>query len=714
MSANETFSRRLLAATSLGVSGAILLGAGAAAAQQAPAVDGRARSVAADEVVVTASRHATRLQDTPIAVSAISSRTLRNLSITDLFTAGPHLPGVSINGTAGYGNYPLGIRGIASSTSLIGSDDPVGVYIDGVYVGKPSAALADLLDVDHLEVLRGPQGTLYGRNASAGAILVVHKDPGLTPEFSADASYGSFGRWQVDGRAAGPIAGDMLSGSIAVSHTDMDGWGVNTYNDSKVVRREATSAVGALVMQTGALKTVLRADYVDETVHDGLKKLNAIPYNTADPIAADNSLRGNPDTYAFNYPTVYNRTDGGLSLDNELALGGGTELHSITGYRHDLLDGTIDTDGTAANLNTNKSDEQLDQFSETLYATGKSSWGSWTAGVDFYKGLTRLDQLVGAPTIGSSLEIFATNDDTSGAAFAEFTRKFTDAISLTVGGRVSTESKRFEYRGVGVGLLPSFSDTLLNKSWGAFTPSARLSYQPTRAFLGYLSVSTGFKSGGFTALQPLAFKPENVITYEAGAKTTWLDGRLTLDGDVYYSDYSDLQVRIPVSIGVIDTLNAAAATIKGAEFEGAWQATDQLTLTTFVNYTDAQYENYIGPGDIQNRGQYLNRAPKWQGGGTVRYEQPIEIGRLSAELTYSYRSRIFFSAPNLDGLSSPGYGQIDARLAYDSPDGHWTLALLGKNLTDGRHINNVIVFATNLVGSFNEPASYELKLSYKY
>jgi len=714
--AHKAFRMLLPIATALAVVSA-LLAAGEAVGQQAPRADGDSRDHGADatlqDVVVTATRRATLLQDTPVAISAISGEVLQNLSAADLFGAGPYLPGVSINGTAGYGNYPVGIRGIASSTSLIGSDDPVGVYIDGVYVGKPSAALANLLDVDHLEVLRGPQGTLYGRNASAGAILVIHKDPAFTPELSVDTSYGSFGRWGVDGRMAGPIAGDTLSGSLAVSHTDMSGWGVNTVNDSKAVGREATSLVGALALHAGDFKAVLRTDYVDETVRDGLQRLNAIPYNTANPVAADSSLRGDPDVYAFDFPTVYQRTDGGVSLNAELPLNGATVLHSITGYRYDRLDGSIDTDGTAANINTNTTDEHLNQISETIYATGKSSWGSWTAGGDFYNGRTQIDQLVGAPVIASSLDVLATNDATSYAAFGEITREFTDAISLTAGGRVSTESKRFEYRTVGTGFLPTIPDTPLDKSWTSFTPSARLSYEPTRELLSYLSVSTGFKSGGFTALQPTPFQPEKVTTYEAGIKSTVFD-RFTLDGDVYYSDYRDLQVRIPVSVGVIQTLNAAAATIKGVELEGSWQATERLTLSAFSNYTDARYDNYIGPGNIQNRGQFLNRAPTWQGGATVRHIQPIGRGHLNGELTYSYRTRIFFSAPNLDGLSSEGYSQLDARVAYETADNHWTLAVLGKNLTNDRHINNVVIFASNLVGSFNEPASYEVKVSYKY
>jgi iron complex outermembrane receptor protein len=698
----------LLGASALGAGCLAFVGARAeTAAPTAPTADTRVQ-----EIIVTATRRATNIQDTPVAISAVSGKKLENLEVTDLFTAAPYLPGVTINGTAGYGNFPVGIRGVASSTSSVGSDDPVATYIDGVYVGKPSAVMADLLDVDQVEVVRGPQGTLYGRNASAGAILVNHATPTDTPSFSGDVSDGSFGRWVIDGRASGPL-GDGFTASLAIRHTDMSGWGENTYNDTKAVSREATSEVAALAYQAGPWKSVLRADAEDETNHDAFKKINAIPFNTADPVSADASLAGAPNTYSFNYPTVFNRRDGGLSLTNEVDLGGGTVLHSITGYRYDTLKGTLDTDATAANLNTNGTDEGLNQFSQTLYATGGRGWGTWIGGLDFYKGLTRVDQLVGDPAIGSSLDIFGHDDDTSLAGFGEGTAKLGD-FSLTGGGRLSTENKDFEYRGVGAGLIPNYADTRLSKTWNAFTPSVRLAYDPTQAVMAYVSVASGYKSGGFTVLQPAAFNPERVLTYEAGVKTTWLDGALTLDGDAFWSDYKNLQVRVPISVGVIETLNAAAATIRGAEFEGGWRVTDRLSFTGFADFTDAQYDNYIGPGGIQNSGQYLDRAPKWQDGATARYAQPIGLGKLTGELTYAYRSKIFFQAPNLTALGSPGFNQLDARIAYDTPDGHWTLALVGRNLIDGRHIDNVIVFATNLVASYNEPASYVVKLSFRY
>jgi iron complex outermembrane receptor protein len=619
---------------------------------------------------------------------------------------------VTFNGTAGYGNFPVGIRGVASSTSLVGSDDPVATYIDGVYVGKPSAVMADLLDVDQVEIVRGPQGTLYGRNASAGAILINHAAPSQTPSFSADVGGGSFGQWTVDGRASGPLA-PGLTGSLAVRHTDEAGWGENLYNDTRASRREATSEVGALAYQSGPWKAVLRADAIDETVHDALKKINAVPFNTADPVTANDALAGAPDTYDFNYPIVYNRRDGGLSLTNEVDLGGGTLLHSITGYRYDTLKGTADTDATAANSNTNGTDEGLNEVTETLYGTGGGGWGTWIGGLDFYKGLTRLNQLVGVPGLGSSLDVIGHNDDTSVAGFAEGKVKFGD-FNLTAGGRLSTEDKDFEYVGFGKGLLPNYADTHLSKRWGAFTPSVRLAYDPTQGLMAYVSVASGFKSGGFTVLQPAAFNPERVLTYEAGLKTTWLDGALTLDGDVYWSDYKDLQVRVPVSVGVIETLNAAAATIRGAEFEGGWRITRRLSLNGFADFTDAQYDDYIGPGGIQNQGQYLNRAPKWQSGVTGRYVQPVGAGTATGELTYAYRSKIFFQAPNLPGLGAPGFSQLDARLAYDTPGGHWTIAVIGRNITGERHIDNVVVFATNLVATYNEPASAVVKVTFKY
>ncbi|MDB5364838.1 MAG: hypothetical protein JWM77_765 [Rhodospirillales bacterium] len=667
-----------------------------------------------EEVVVTATRRATRLQDTPVAVSTISGAVLESRGAVNLFDAAPYLPGLTINGTAGYGNFPLGIRGIAASTSLLGSDDPVAVYIDGVYIGKPAAIMAELLDLDRIEIVRGPQGTLYGRNATAGAVLLTRREPGHEPDYSVDASYGSFGRWRVQARASTPIEGDRLRGSIAVSSTDMDGWGTNSVTHAEAVKRKATAAVGTLVSEGDVVKFTLRADGMSETVHDAFQKINAVNFVAASPSLADSRLRHDPDSYALDYPTYFTRRDGGLSLNVEAKLRFAT-LHSVTGFRHDKIYGTIDTDGTAASLNRNQTEEKHDQYSQSLFLTGTYDRLDWIAGVDLFKSIGDVQQRVSAVAAASSLNIIASADVESVGGFGEATWRVTDQFSATAGARYSHEQKRYSDRADAVGVFPPTAFASQEKSWDAFSPSLRLSYKVTQDALVYASVAKGFKSGGFSAGQRVPFEPETVWTYEAGAKTTWLGGKLRVNGAIFYSDYKNLQVRVSTGLGTIQTLNAGASTVQGAEFESEVELAPGFHLSGFANYVDATYDKYLGIGGLNNAGQTLNRAPKWQVGATARYERRLaQAGRINGELVYSYRSRIYFQAPNLQALSAEPYRTLDANVGYETEDGHWTVAVLGKNITDNRHINNVVIFGANLIASYNEPASVRVQLGYRF
>ena len=471
-------------------------------------------SGALQEVIVSATRRHTPLERTPVAVSAISGRQISDRMDQTLFDLAPQLPGLTMNGSAGYENFPLGIRGIASSTSLIGSEDPVAVYLDGVYLGKPSAVMVDLLDVDQVQVIRGPQGTLYGRDATAGAILITQSHPSSHPELTASASFGNFGQWRLASRVSGALSQDW-SGTLAVAHSDESGWGTNTFNGSKAVGRQSTSELGALAFDRGSLHAILRVDGLTEQIHDAYKKINAVPYSAAHPNIADDSLAGNPSIFTFNFPTGESHDDGGASLEVAYDMPGAT-LKSITGWRFDDLRGSIDTDGTAASLSTNVTNEHHHQFSQSFSLSGNSNYNTWITGIDAYHATDTIVQVIGAPVIASSLTISAREQLTAVGAFAEYTQKLGDRFALTAGGRINEDHKDFTSAGGGVGLIPSTPAASLTHSWTSVTPSARATYTPNKQLLLYVTVGKGFKSGGMSALQGTAFDPESVWNYEAG------------------------------------------------------------------------------------------------------------------------------------------------------------------------------------------------------
>ncbi|MBW4051220.1 MAG: TonB-dependent receptor [Proteobacteria bacterium] len=677
----------------------------------ASADSGETDSTGLQEVIVSATRRHTPLERTPVAVSAISGRQISDRMDQTLFDLAPQLPGLTMNGSAGYDNFPLGIRGIASSTSLIGSEDPVAVYLDGVYLGKPSAVMVDLLDVNQIQVIRGPQGTLYGRDATAGAILITQRHPSRHPELTSSASFGNFGQWRLASRVSGPLS-DSWSGTLAVAHSGESGWGANTFNGSKAVSRQSTSGVGALAFDRGSLHATLRVDGLTERIHDAFKKINAVPYSAAHPNIADDGLAGNPSSFAFNFPTGESHDDGGASLEIAYDMPGAT-LKSITGWRFDDLRGSIDTDGTATSITTNVTNEHHHQFSQSLTLSGNNSHNTWITGIDGYHATDTLVQVVGVPVLVSSLTISAREQLTAVGAFFEYTQKFGDQFALTAGARINEDHKDFTSAGNGAGRIASAPAERLTHAWTSVTPSARATYTPNKQLLLYVTIGKGFKSGGMTVLQATPFNPETVWNYEAGLKWTSANRHVYINADGYREDYKNLQVRVSRGLGLIQTLNAAAARINGAEFETGVMLPGGLRLSAFANFTDARYVDYIGPGPFNNAGQSLNRAPKWQTGATVGFDRDTPIGIVSGELIYSERTRIYFSAPNVNGLSSPGYGQLDARLGYDMPSGSWRFSLVGKNLTDQRHVDNVVIFGSTLAANFNEPRSVMAEVEYR-
>jgi iron complex outermembrane receptor protein len=666
-----------------------------------------------EEVLVTATRREADLQDLAVSVVAVDGEKIDALGASNLLEAANYLPGVTITGTAGYNNFPIGIRGIASSTSLVGSDDPVAVYVDGVYIGKPSAVMSDMLGVERVEILRGPQGALYGRNATAGALLLSHEDPAENPEASVSLRYGNYGRWRARLGASGPLGETGLAAGINFSMTDEDGWGENIVTGDKANARKATSSLGTLTYNVDALSVEMRIDTTDETVTQGFQRLNEIPFNQGDPSQADNNLQGDPDDYASNLPNVFDRSAGGSTLTVDFEPGS-FGVHSITGYRFDDLEGSIDSDGTAADFSRNQTDERHDQFFQSLFLTRSAENSELIAGIDLYFAQTRLQQKVSLIAFDSSLNIFADNEARSVALFAEYSHQIRHNLELTVGGRYSYEEKRFEDRTEGAGLLPGIPNRVQEDDWDSFTPVARLSFEPRDNLMIYGSASTGFKSGGFTVQQNGSFNPEDVITYELGLKSAWNDGRLVANGAFFFSDYQDLQVRVPVSLGVIETRNAGEAEIFGAEFEASFAITAGIGLSASATYLDAEYVDFVGPGQIQNKGERLNRAPEWQGTLGLDFEKTVGFGVLSGDISYAYRDEVFFQAPNLSALGSPSFAQLDARLTLTAPTEKWSLSAIARNLLDERYVANVVVLGSGLIASYNEPPRFFLEAEYRF
>ena len=770
------------------VAGAALLCAGAAHAQvqnpvaaQPAAPAGTGASDGA-EIIVTAQFRAQRLQDVPIAVSAINSEALQDAHVRSLEDLSASVPSFSVAANSNYGAAPLSIRGVggANGGGNVFADEPVAVYFDGAVVSRPRYASLDLVDVESVEVLRGPQGTLYGRNSSAGAVLLKSGAPTKDLYGYIEGSAGSYHDYRVRGALSGPLdsQGHLLA-RLAVGYSDYDGWARN-YNGSHLGGSRDFLIRGTLQAEpTDRLTLKLIGEYSYQNSHPALLAISdvsnlrdEVTNPTGSNVLLPYTLR--PDLQqvlkdqrvALNVDT-FTRTKGRtITLQGDQVFDWAT-LTSITNYRDWRVRGQLDSDGTAVNPPTppfvtgdisNVGDNGGRQFewqwSHEMRLAGSGHHFDWVAGGIYFEEhlgfgpFTIFNRLAGPGGAGTAATFKADQTTTSYAFFGNITYKFTDSLSLTVGGRYSEERKHFT-RSFGVTTILPFDppgpvvfpagstlaappDVATRAKFTDFSPRVVLTFQPDRNFMAYASYSQGFKSGGFNAFGgSTAFRPEGIDAYEVGMKLQALDRKLTVNTAAFYYDYTNLQVRTPVPSGGVGIETADKARVKGVEFETTIRPLTGLQINGNLTYLDARFtagalsavlvnsfvagsNPAVGLEDIA--GNRLTRAPKWQGGANVSYETAAGADNtIRASLGVRFQSSVFFleTRQDADTYRAKAWGELDARLSLANRAG-WELAVYGKNLTDNRHLSQVSSLFGLPVAAVNEPRRYGIQARYSF
>ena len=666
------------------------------------------------EVIVTAARRETSLQDTPIAVSAITREQIevqRVESISDVQLLVPGLTFTSLNHAESY----VSIRGTGIKNDAPGTDLGVSVFIDDV----PTTGIADndpdLFDLQDIEVLRGPQGTLFGRNVTGGAVLIHTALPSFTPTTKLEVTYGDHDLIQTRALASGPLLDNTLAGKLTVSMTKQDG------NVANLTTHHADNAIDIASLRgqlrwtpTENLQALLSGDITRDTSNSRTIKL----FGTFQPTLWPKLHYGPDVTDEVSDPRGDKRIHG-LSAKVDWTLPFAT-LTSISGYRNVQTSIDWETIGDPlGQLGSNQS-ERDHQVTEELHLASPSGGRrlTWIAGLFFlhsdranYHPLYFHDLVPGAflstvsptwatpNTLTNSQEV----QTRSVAGFASATYAIVDPLKLTVGVRESNERKSgHSLLSDAAGTTP-YLDAHYAHTWSSFTPQANLAYQPTTDLLAYATVATGFKSGGYdinaTTIAGLQtpFNPEKVTSYEVGVKDSALNHRLQLDLAVYRAYYHDLQVTSfnPIAVDYV-TSNAASSLIQGVEFEGVAKLLDSLTAGVSYDYTDAKYRNYqsanaSGPPTVYsgNRIPYVARD-QWH--VFANWERPLESGRgvitLGADVTY--RSAIEFDDANSASralVDQTKYrGVTNAHISWESATKGLTVNLWAKNLTDKRAI----------------------------
>ncbi|KQN19471.1 TonB-dependent receptor [Sphingomonas sp. Leaf33] len=739
----------LRAALAIGASVAALAAAPATAQDSTQAQTEAEAAENSGDVIVTARRREETLRDVPIAVTAFTGAQLEAAGAIDITDIAATTPNVTLEVSRGT-NSTLSafIRGVGQQDPVGGFEAGVGLYLDDVYLNRPQAAVMDIYDVERVEVLRGPQGTLYGRNTIGGAVKYVTRRLGNDPTIMAKGTYGSYN--QIDGVLSGSVplgdSGFKLGGAVA--RLTRDGFGQNLTTGLENYDKDIWAGRGTLQFEPSSQAFFrLSGDYtLDRSAPRGGHRL--IPgIVSGTPVLADvYDSRG-----ALVTPRQRVEAYGG-SFFAELRPADWLTFRSITGYRKDDTATPIDFDALPAvqvDVPSFYNNEQFSQEAQILVNTG---------GLSLLTGLYYLDAKartvfdVRLPGGVTALTFGDVKTDTV-AIFGDATYDFSRQFSISVGGRYTWDNRKAQvlrqtflgggspfFGGTGT-LFATTSDFRGDASFSKFTPRASVSFKPTPDHNIYASYSKGFKGGGFdprgqstacrtpagatcTAAQVydfLSFDPETVDSYEVGYKASVLNNRLNFALAAFHAAYKDVQV--PGSIGTTVngqqtfigvTTNAGRARINGLEAEvNATLARDfagagsRITLSGTGGYLDAKYTRFIDARgiDVASRRRIQN-TPDWTASGTFAASLPVGPGTLGASTTVSYRSASQQFELRTPMLDQPGYSLWDANLTYDL-NRNLTFGLHGRNLTDKRYIVSGYNFLSQNpdTGDFNRTAA---------
>jgi iron complex outermembrane receptor protein len=665
-----------------------------------------------EDVVVTARRRDEQLKDVPIAVSALSAERLEQTGATDITALQQQTPNATVQIARGSNSTLISfIRGVGQQDPLWGFEPGVGLYIDDVYVARPQGAVLDVFDINRIEVLRGPQGTLYGRNTIGGAIKYVTKRLGNEPEAMLRADLGSYREINALGSLTLPLTDTFAIGGAVARYT-RDGFGTNLTTGQEHYNKDITAyRFSAEWTPTADLFFRLAYDRVDDdsAPRHGHREVNSTVGGYTPPADVYDTQAGLTGEQSV-------MTDG-VSLTGEYTLSDTLTFKSITAYRSGDTKTVIDFDETplpTLDIPAIYSDHQFTQELQLLY-TGERLSG--VAGL-FYMDSTAsgaFDTIAG--NLGLSIAAAGSVDTKSYSAFADFSYDLSDRLHISAGGRYTRDDKdgqvlRLFYLGAtrspftgGVDrpIFATRTNYTASKTFEKFTPRASISYDFSDAITGYASVSQGFKSGGWdmrgdAALVPQTvngYNPETVTTYETGLKGSAFDRFLSFSSAIFYSDYKDQQittqqVATAPAVGIASVVdNVGASRIYGAELEGAAVFSEHLTANFSVGYLKNEFDKFISlatgtPVDVSDLRKPQN-SPEWSGYLGLTWTGQVATGTLRVTPSASYRSDYhLFDAPD-PVLDQGAYTLVDLSATWTSPSGAYELGLFGKNLTDERY-----------------------------
>jgi iron complex outermembrane receptor protein len=738
----------LTAAAALGIAvPALANDVASAPVMVAPAADAN-DGAAVEQVLITARRREEKLQDTPITVSAVSGQILKTERLERVADYAAKIAGFNAlqqNTRVS----TLTIRGVGGNANSDGSEAGVGLIVDGVFFTHPGFSWLDFVDLDHIELARGPQGTLLGKNTTLGALIVTTKAPSFTPEATISATVASRDRYQLRANVSGPLVEDKLAARLTLYGDTGGGWIKNKYDGKDYLDNHRWAARGQLLFTPNTLFTDrLIAEHYDTQEYNNYYPAIADPLTYANGTARNGWARKLQTAFGYtpsfdiedaNVDTqqrLVSRTDG-LSNQADFKLGD-YQLTSISAWRRLYFRPYNDSDGTPYPIFRAGYDVDVDQYSQELRLASPTGGAvDWQTGIFLLKQKVRSNfrtlffgkasafflapALPGVILDGVETDQLGKSDTTSAAVFGQGTWHVSEKAAVTVGLRYTHEKREASNRAFALGGAPltgalapyaAYRSAVTGAPFtvmgedkgGSVSWLVNPSYKITDDILAYASVSYGEKSGaanlGAKPGDAIIIGPEKSTDYELGLKTTWWGGRATLNANIYRDTITGYQATLsdPTATTVRSYLaNVGKVRLKGIEVEGAAQVTSTLNLSfstawgesTYVSYRNAPPPpelTYAGaPVAIDLSGKQAPFAPNWTGQVSARWEQPLSNGWTA----FAYANEAWKSRTYLNPLSSygrqGGYGLTNAGLGFRTQDDKLSVTVWARNLFDKRY-----------------------------
>lgn len=697
---------------------------------------------AGQTVVVTARKRTERLLDVPLSVTAVSGDEIRESGAVRLSEIA--VPNVSFLGLENNAVPNFTVRGVlGQNRTNVGFDSGIGVYVDGVFMGRTAAFNQETFDVERVEFLRGPQGTLFGKNSVAGAISVTTREPSRQFSASGSVDLGSLTQQRLSAYVSSPLGSDNLRGSVSVYSGKRDGYMDNVATGTAGGTEDVRSArVKLLFKPSKGLDVTLAADSLRD------RSVSASPR-----ILTGYGLVPGADEFTsnVNQPTLATRNVQGLGISVNYDLGNGLQLTSITSKRTLDTNRASDTDVGPVNIVASASTSKQDQWSQELrVATTGNAALTYVAGLYFYqqdvsgsaRGIFGPSAPVFAPIRNTTGVTYGDIDTKSAAAFVNADWNLSSALTVTGGLRYTSEKKNLSYQqdvtfpAFLASSIPREKDSL---STDDISPLLSVRYKLDRNAMVYATYSQGFRSGGWnvdnitaggpTTFAQTRFSDEQMNNVELGVKASALGGKLSGSAALFSMDYTDMQLtkRVPVLggggalVGIVT--NGGKARIQGLELEASMRPVQNLRVSGAVGYTDAKYTDYsdvVGGATVSFNGKRLDFAPRVTSSLSVAYTIPVALGWLGLRADYAYTDSFYIGRDNLPSQLVPRRETINARVSLAGD--RWEVAAYARNLTDKLHVLGQgpggfaapIGAGTNTVVDYGRPRSFGVVGTYTF